>query len=135
MKLNQVPNLRVEDFPTQKEWIGKLFILLNSFIQAVNQVLSTQVDFTANIRSVSKTYSITSFQSFSFQWPYKDTPPVTLQVISSTKGSDKAATLLFAAWSYDSSETAITVSRISEMNASSVSELSGTYDFTIRATI
>jgi hypothetical protein len=79
MKLNQLPNFRVEDFPSQQSWIGKFFTQINPFIQAINQVLDLNIEFGTNIKAVTKEYTITSFQSFGLQWPYKNNPPVDLR--------------------------------------------------------
>lgn len=135
MKLNQIPNLRVEDFPNQQDWIGKMFIQLNPFIQAVNQVLDKSVDFTANIKTVTKDYDITSFQAFNFTWTYPESPPNDLRVTKALKGSTLIPTILLPAWQYDASTQIITVSRIVEVNDVSVSTLSGRYQFTVRASV
>jgi hypothetical protein len=135
MNLNQLPNFRVEDFPSEQSWIGKLFIQLNPFVQAVNQVFSQNVDFSSNIRSVSRQYSISTFQEFSFQWPYSDALPNELRVTQATKGTQKTPTILLPAWSYDSTSRLIQVSRMVEVTDSGVATLSGRFDFTIRVTV
>lgn len=133
MKLNQLPNLRAEDFPSQQSWIGKLFIQLNPFIQAVNNVFDQNIDFGTNIKSLTRLYNITSFQQFNFEWPFLEQPPQEVTVISATKGS--TPTILVLAWSYDVSQRLITVTRMSEITSTGVSDLSGRYQFTIRASV
>lgn len=135
MKLTQVPNLRVEDFPSEQEWIGRLFIQLNPFIQSLNQIFLNNIEFSNNIKSVTREYSISSFQEFSFQWPYKDAAPVDVRVVKGFKGSTLTPTILLAAWDYSASTSQITISRMVEVNSTSVSELSGQYKFSIRATV
>lgn len=135
MKLNQIPNLRTEDFPSEQSWISKLFIQLNPFIQSVNQVFDKNVDYSFNIKSVSRDYDISSFASFSFTWPYSDAVPIALSVVKAVKGATQTPTILMAAWSYDQTQKLITVSRMVELNAASVSELSGRYQFTVRVTV
>lgn len=135
MKMSQVPNLRVEDFPTEKEWIGRLFIVLNGMIQNINQIFDQNIDFDSNIRSLTRTYEITSFQAFKFSWPFPLNPPVSLTVLQASSGSQQTPTILMAAWEYDATLTSVSVTRMVELNSSSVSELSGRYKFTIRATI
>jgi hypothetical protein len=135
MKLTQVPNLRIEDFPGEQKWIGKLFIQLNPFIQSLNQILTSNVDYSTNIRSVTREYSISSFQVFSFLWNFPEVPPVSVQVIQATQGSARTPTILGLAWSFDNSTRLVTVSRMVEILASSVRELSGEYQFTVRATV
>ncbi len=136
MKLTQVPNFRVEDFSGQQEWIGRLFIQLNPFVQAVNQLFSGNVDYGTNIKSVTRPYDITTFQSFSFTWPYKDFAPVDLRVVKALKGTTQTPTILEAAWSYDATNTLITVTRMVEItDTPSVAALSGRYQFTLRVTV
>jgi hypothetical protein len=135
MKLNQAPNFRVEDFPSEQSWIGRLFTQLNPFIQSVNQVFDSNLDFSTNIKSVTVLYNISSFQTFSLQWPYANNPPVDLRVVQAAKGSGMTPCILLAAWSYDSTKYTITVNNMSEISTSGVSALSGSYRFTIRVTI
>jgi hypothetical protein len=135
VKLSQVPNFRVEDFASEQSWIGRLFINLNPFIQAVNQLTDQNVDFSTNIKAVTKSYDITTFQAFSFKWPFTGDAPVQLQVVKALKGNLLEPTLLMASWSYDSTTNSISVVRMVEINATSVSELSGRYQFTLRVTV
>jgi hypothetical protein len=135
MKLNQLPNFRVEDFPSEQSWISKLFTQLNPFVQTVNQVFDNNLDFSTNIKSVTSLYNISSFQVFSLQWPYKDNPPAQLSVIQAAKGTGLTPCILLAAWSYDATKYLITVNNLVEVSTSGVSALSGTYRFTIRAII
>lgn len=135
MKLTQIPNLRVEDFSSEQSWIGRLFVSLNPFIQSLNQIINSNIDFTSNIKSVSKEYTITRFQEFSFQWPFTDSVPNDVRVTRASKTTQKTPTILLLAWSYDTSTKIITVTRMSEVLSSSVSELSGQYNFIVRATV
>lgn len=135
MKLNQIPNFRVEDFPSEQSWINRLFVQLNPFISSLNQVLAGGVDYTDNIKSVSQEYSISTFQEFSFLWPHKDSEPNDVRVTKATKGTQQTPTILLAAWAYDKTAKTITISRLTEVSASSVGALSGSYKFTIRATV
>lgn len=137
MKLDNVPNFRTEDYPTQQEWISRLFVSLNPFIQSVNQVLTNRVDYTTNIKSVTKDYSlnVVSFQEFSFIWPFKDATPVDLRVVRATKGATQTPTILFAAWSYDATKYSITVSNMVELSGTTLGAMSGTYQYSIRVTV
>lgn len=135
MKMSQVPNLRVEDFPTEKDWIGRLFIVLNAMIQNLNQILDQNIEFESNIRSLTRTYEITTFQPFRFTWLYPQNPPVSLSVIQASSGSQQTPTILMAAWEYDATQSLVSVTRMVELGATSVSELSGRYKFTIRASV
>ncbi len=111
MRLNQNPNFRVEDFPSEQSWIGKLFVQLNPFIQAVNQLLNLNVDFSANIKSVSKEYAFSTFQPFSFLWPYTDLAPSDVRITKAVKGIQKTPTILLAAWSFDAATQQIRISQ------------------------
>lgn len=136
MKLNQVPNFRVEDYQSEQSWINRLFVNLNPFIQAVNQVLNGNVDFLTNIKSVTKDYDISNFQPFDFTWPYQDAVPNCVEVIKSKKGSSLTPTILLAAWEYDATDLTINITRMLELtDTPSIAALSGRYQFTIRATV
>jgi hypothetical protein len=135
MKLNQAPNLRVEDFPSEQSWIGSLFSQLNPFITAVNQVFDSNIDFATNIKTVSRDYSITTFQAFSLQWPYKSNPPLEVSIIKATKGAQMTPAILFVAWGYDATNGLIHVTEILEASSSGMAVLNGTYNFTLRATV
>lgn len=133
MKLNQIPVLRSEDFPSQQSWISGLFVQLNPFFQAVSQAFDSNIDYVTNIKSVTRDYSISSFQPFNLAWGFKDVAPNQVTVIKAVKGS--TPTILLPAWSYDSGKRTITVSQLVEITRTGVSALSGSYNFTIRATI
>lgn len=135
MKMNQVPNLRVEDFPSESTWIGRLFIQLNPFIQSVNQVFENDVDFSTNIKSLTRDFDITTFQEFSFTWPFTGTSPVDLRVVKALKGSAQSPTILLASWKFDSTNDLITVTRLVEVTDVGVAQLSGRYRFSIRVTV
>lgn len=134
MKLNQAPNLRVEDFPSEQNWIGSLFSQLNPFITAVNQVFDGNIDFASNFKTVSRDYSISTFQAFSLQWPYKSNPPSELTITKATKSSQMTPVILFAAWSYDATNGLLNISEMLEATSSGMKVLDGTYNFTLRAT-
>lgn len=137
MKLNQIPNLRVEDFDQAQNWLDRLFIQLNPMIQSLNQIINGGIDFTANIKSVTKDYdlTITTFQPFSFQWSFTDVPPLDLRIIKALKGGTLTPTILLPAWSYNTSNRAITVSQLVELSSTGVIALSGRYQFSARATV
>lgn len=138
MRLNQNPNLRVEDFSSEQTWIGRLFIQLNPFIQSLNQIVNGNLDFLTNIKSVTRTF-VLSFQGtfipISFLWTFTDDNPNDLTIIRATKTSAQTPTILLPAWSYDIASNTITISRLTEVNASSVSAVSGDYQFTVRVSV
>lgn len=135
MRISELPALRVEDYLEQQSWIGRLFIQLNSFIQSVNGVVNNNIDYATNIRSVTQLFDVKGFQEFSLKWPYPSTKPIDLRIISAYKGTEMTPTLLQAAWSYDASKHSINVTRMVELNQAGINELTGPYQFTVRATI
>lgn len=136
MKLNQTPNFRVEDFTSQQDWIGKLFIQLNPFIQNLSQIFDQNIDYASNIKSATQTFNIKEFTStgFGMQWPYADAP-VDVRVVSAFRGDNKTPTVLVCAWSYNASKNTITISNLIEIGSTSNTVANGTYSFTIRATV
>lgn len=135
MIFNQNPNLRTEDFPSEQAWISRLFVQLNPFIQSVYQLFNGNIDFSTNIQSVTRDYEITTFQEFSFVWPYLNSVPNSVIVTKATSGNQKTPTILLLGWSYDPNSKAITIKKMIEVNETSVNPLSGRYNFTIRATV
>lgn len=135
MKLQIVPQLRAEDYPSEKEWIPRLFQQINPFFQQISQIFDNNVDYTTNVKSITRSYDITTFQEFSFLWPFKGFTPISLSVTRALKGADQTPTILMAAWSYDKSTGSITISRMVEILTTSVAELDGRYIFDIRATV
>lgn len=134
-QLNQNPNLRVEDFPSEQSWINKLFVQLNPFIQGVSNVFDKNIDFSTNIKSISRDYDITSFQEFGFLWTFTDSIPIDVRVVKAMKGTQQTPTILLLAWKYNPTNKQITITNVVEVNGTSVIELSGRYQFTIRATV
>jgi hypothetical protein len=136
MKLNQATNLRVEDYPDQNKWIGRLFIVLNSLFASLNQVLDGNIDYITNIRAVTREYD-TSALSFPiiFAWPYTQGEPKDLRVTQAS--ADAVATILEPAWSFNASTRQISVSYMAVLGAGSVSAVTSgvRYKFTIRATV
>jgi hypothetical protein len=117
MKLSQVPNFRVEDFQSEQSWIGRLFINLNPFIQ------------------VTKDYDITSFQEFSFSWPFANVTPVDLRIVKAAKGTSLTPAILLAAWEYSATNSTISVTQMVEVTSSGSQALSGRYQFSVRVTV
>ncbi len=137
MKLNQSFNLRNEDYPDQSAWIGRLFVVLNTFMTSIAQIFDQNIDFTTNIKSVSKDFDTTSpTYPITFQWPFTQAPPVELRVTVATK--DNQAIVLLPAWSYNASTQAISISYLCECTSSGTISATSTgprYKFTIRVTI
>lgn len=136
MKLNQTTNLRVEDFPSEREWIGRLFTLLNPFVVAVGQILDLNIDFSTNIRSVTKAFDSSSLTvPITFAWPHSGYPPADLTVVKAM--SDTTPTVMLAAWEYNASTEEVSITSLYEVTAGTVAAITtGTrYRFTVRVTI
>lgn len=137
MKINQSPNLRVEDYPTQAEWIGKFFTSINSFITNVTEVINGQIDFASNISTITKVYNVDGFVPFDLLWNFSS-PPVSVSIVQAKGGTNLTATILLCSWTYNFSTKIISISRISEITPTGLVELdskSGKYQFTLRASI
>lgn len=135
-RLNQIPTFRSEDFATEQAWISKLFIQLNPFVQSLQSVINQGIDFTSNIRAVSKSYDITSFTEFSILWPYASiVNPVDVRVMKAVKGSQQTPCILMLAWSYSPGSGNIVITNLIEVSSSGGSEINDRYQFTIRASV
>lgn len=136
MKLSQATNLRVEDYPDQATWIGRLFNVLNPFITTSQQIFDNNVDFATNIRSVTKDFD-TSQISFpiNFDWGFSQADPVQVLVTKGVMGVSPV--VLLPAWSFDASTRQVSISNIVMVSSTGVSALTtGTrYKFTVRATV
>lgn len=104
----------MEDFATQKDWIGKLFLPLNSILTQLATAMNAQVTFGDNIPTFTKTLSgstLTLPQRFQFTGSYT---PVEMRVAQATK--DGTPVTMVGAWSI--SGDTITVSELYEVTAS-----------------
>lgn len=136
MKLNQSVNLRVEDFPSEKDWISRLFVTLNPVLNAVNQVLDYNIDFATNIRSVTKAYDTSNLTlPIEFSWPFSAFTPVDLRITQAAV--DLTEAVLLPAWSYDASTQVISITSLYHATTAGLAEVSvGTrYQFTVRVTV
>lgn len=137
MKPNQIPNFRVEDFPgSDQPMLNKIFVQLNPFVQDISQILTQNIEYVSNIKAVTQSYDIRAFQPFNISWPFLGVDPAAVQVVKALKGTGTlTATTLLAPWTFDSSTRLIRIAAMQEITSSGVSELSGRYQFTIRATV
>ena len=135
MKLVQIPNFRVEDYPSETSWIARLFVNINPLIQSLNQIINGNLAFGDNIKSVSNTYNVTGFQQFSFSWPYTDVPPNEVVILKSNKGVTQTPTILLHSWSFDQTKNLITVNNMVEVVGTTLEAMSGKYQFIMRATV
>jgi len=135
-KIDQPINLRVEDFQEQSKWIGRLFVTLQSFFTQVQRVLDNNIDYSTNIRSVTRAYDTSGITfPIRFEWPHPQAEPASLMVIKAMSGTD--ATSFIPAWSFNASNREISIESMTELNQGAASApTTGTrYRFTVRATI
>jgi hypothetical protein len=103
--------LRLEDFPTQRDWIDTLFLPLNKVLSQVTQALGGQTTFGDNIPTFTKTLSGSSLtlpQSFQFSGSFV---PTQMIVAQATKGG--VAIPMIGAWSITGDT--ITVNKLYEL--------------------
>lgn len=127
-----VNTLRVEDFPSQKDWIERLFYPLNQFITSATQAINGQITFGDNIPGVTQnlrfTYSTSSFP-ISFRWTFQ-LQPVEVRLCSAYE-NDVPVILVFS-WSYASGQ--ITIQSVFKITSAGVVGLTtgSVYNLTFR---
>lgn len=100
MRIPATQRLVVEDFPEQRDWIAKMFYVVNRFITDVVAALNGGLVFGENIAGQEKlldfTYSSTTFP-VGFKWTLASRPKA-LQVLSATQ--DGNPVIVCAAWEF-----------------------------------
>lgn len=104
-KLPSIKRLAVEDFGSQKDWIGKLLNSLNQFMTSVVTALDNQLTFADNMSAVVKSINVPGLSSGSpyplyFNWTLKS-KPVGIWLVNATETSAGAHTTFTAALSVD----------------------------------
>lgn len=121
--ITQLTTLKTEDFPSQKEWIGKLLGPLNEFLTSIVPTINGNVTLGDNIPCVTKslafTYGGETDYPKQFSWPFP-VKPIEVRVCSATEDSQPIAVVI--KWSY--SLASISVTGIYKINADGVSVLS-----------
>lgn len=111
MKVPPFSLFRLEDFPTQREWISTLFLPLNSVLSQISQALNGQVTFGENIPTFVKTVSgsnLTLPLSFQFEGAFTPTSMVVAQAF-------RAGSPIAMVGSWALSEDTITVPHLFEL--------------------
>ena len=135
MRLTQGLNLRAEDFPEFKE-AESLFRALNPFFTDVGNIFDHNIDYTANIKSVTKDYVSTGVQlPIVFEWPFPKFAPAQLSVISARVNNTPS--ILLAAWEYNASTFEVSISKLFEVTAAGNAAPSNAnrYAYIVRVTI
>ena len=106
MKLPQIRRLLVEDFMDQKDWISKLFIPLNNFMDGVMSCLEQGINITdnmaASVKVVTLTFSPTPTNPVIVSWGLKSKPiAVHVGNVLYTNGTSPALTAAVQVqWTY-----------------------------------
>ena len=130
MRVPPYSPLRLEDFPSQKEWIGSLFLPLNSTLAAHSQALNAQITRGDNIPAFTKV-----FDSASLTLPLRfklDAPFTPTQMIVGQAFKNNTAIPLVGSWSLEGDT--ITVNSLIEIGTTGMSTIStgDRYRFTLR---
>lgn len=113
-KVSPFSPFRLEDFPTEREWIDTLFLPLNNSMSEITQALNAQITYGDNIPAVTKVLSGSNLslpQAFQVSTTLKLTQMVVAQAIKA--GSPIT---MMGAWS-QSGDT-ITVNELFQITAS-----------------
>lgn len=135
MKLSQQPTLRAEDFPDFED-APRLFTILNPLINNIAQIFDQNIDYTTNVKAVTKTFSQTGVTlPLKFTWPFPKYTPASLAVIQAK--INLTPRILVAAWEYNASNYEISVTQLIQVSVPNNEAISANsrYDFTIRVTI
>lgn len=114
MKIPPFSTFRTEDFPTEREWIGTLFLPLNNVLGQITQALNGQIVFGDNIPAFKKVISgnnLTLPLSFKLETSFV---PTAMDVAQAVK--DGSPVTMAGAWSL--SGDTITVNQLFEISAS-----------------
>jgi hypothetical protein len=131
-KVDPFSALRLEDFPSQREWISTLFLPLNSVLQQITTALNGQTTFGDNIPSFTKVLSGSNLRlPVTFQLTQKFTPT---QMVVSHASREGTAITMAGAWSF--SGDTVTVSELFQISASgnTALETGAKYSITLRFT-
>lgn len=112
MKVSPFSPFRLENFQTQRDWIGTLFLPLNSVLSQVTEALNGQITAGDNIPAFTKVLSgsnLTLPQSFQVGANFTPTQMVIAQAV-------KAATPIAMVGAWSQSGDTISVSKIFEVS-------------------
>jgi hypothetical protein len=110
-KVSPFSSFRMEDFPSQRDWIDKLFLPLNIILAQMSQALNGQITFGDNIPSFIKVLSgqnLTVPQNFKLDVKFTPT-----QMIVGHAIKDGTPICMVGAWSL--SGDTLTVSKLFEI--------------------
>lgn len=127
MKIQPFSVFRTEDFVSQRDWIDKLFLPLNSVLSNVTQALSRQLD-SENIPQIVKTFEGNNLTlPIKFQNTITGFTPTQMVIAQATKNGTPIT--MVGAWSY--SGDTVTVSELFQITAAGNVALSSGTKFTV----
>jgi hypothetical protein len=112
-KVSPFSPFRMEDFPTERDWIGKLFLPLNTILTQVGSALNADTSFGDNIPTFTKVIAGSNLslpQKFQFVGSFS---PTQMVIAQATK--DGVPIAMAGAWSI--SGDTITVNKLYEIDA------------------
>lgn len=112
-KVSPFSSFRLEDFPDQRDWIGKLFLQLNSVLQEVTGALNGKVSYGDNVTAFTKAISgetLSLPQVFKLETAFT---PTEMAVVQATKNG--VPITMAGAWSV--SGDTITVNELFQISA------------------
>lgn len=95
--------LLMEDYPTQRMWIGKLLDPINEFLEKVSQTLAGNVSVGANVACQVNTVTVTG-NEVEFRWSRKDRP-LGLLIVSCRNSANAVVVMPSVGWEYTASGT------------------------------
>lgn len=122
MKLPPIRRLAVEDFPDQKQWIGRLLTPLNSILQSLSVGIQHNITFQDNIASQLITLTFTNNsselgtanpQKFLVTLQSKPTQIIVGQAQDVSNAPQSLAGAVFPTWAYQSSSNQVVISAFS----------------------
>ncbi len=78
-KINNTQRLTIEQFPDQKDWIGKMFSVVNDFFQKVQSTINGSIEYATNIMGKEIEFdflygSATASLPLLYKWPLAKAP-------------------------------------------------------------
>ncbi len=89
-KITNTQRLTVEQFPEQKDWIGRMFSVVNDYFQKVQSTINGSIEYDSNILGKEITFdfiygSATANLPLTYKWTLNK-PPRALKVVYSAVG-------------------------------------------------
>lgn len=92
--LPAIKRFLTEDFPEQKEWIGKLFYPLNLILTTLSAALSNGITLAANVYAQVSTQSVSGASpTVSFTYKYSPMQPIGISIVNLVQTNTAAITL------------------------------------------